>query len=98
MSTLTIAKKLELDGSLIIPTDFFKGMNLQAGDTVQVRVESINLLDIEQEKLQLKFESFFDRLDQINCNSERFKTNASSGKDLFSEAMDEKFHKQGFRP
>ena len=98
MSTLTIAMKLELDGSLIIPTDIFEGMNLQAGDTVQVRVDSLSLGDIEQEQLQQKFEVFFDHLDYIDRSSEYIITDTPSGKGLVSEAMDEKFLKLGFRP
>lgn len=101
MATVTFASKLKEDGSLSMPKEVVEELGLHPGDEVQVNVEAANganrIEELEQARLQRKFDAFFDRLDTLTFESPTKALTGDPAEAGFSDAMDEKFRKLGFK-
>lgn len=101
MAEVTFASKLKNDGSLTIPSEAVDELGLHPGDEVKVRVELTNGVvsdDEEQAILQAKFDRFFERLDTFTFEKPTPLLNGDAAETAFTEAMDEKYRKLGFKP
>lgn len=101
MTTVTFASKLTKDGSLSIPQQAVEELGLRPGDEVQVNVEVINganlAEEIEQERLQKRFDAFFDRLETLTFEPPTKPHTEETVESGFGDMMDEKFRKLGFK-
>ena len=101
MATVNFASKLRADGSLTIPREAVDELRLHPGDEVQVRVEAATGVSQEDEgdqaTLQAKFERFFEKLDTLTFEKPPSIRRSDRAKASFSEAMDEKYRKLGFK-
>lgn len=102
MSEITCSVQLEDDGSLVIPRKIVEGLGLQPGDQVQVRIEAANGVDpaedLEQARLQAKFERFFDDMEALVFEKPTEFPHGDQTETAFTEIMDKKYKKLGFKP
>ena len=102
MSAVTFASKLKKDGSLVMPKEVAEQLGLHPGDQVQVWVEVANgatpIKEPDQEAIQAKFERFFDNLNTLTFEKPTHYPNGDLSEVAFTQVMDEKYQKLGFKP
>lgn len=101
MATVSFASKLRADGSLAMPREAVDELGLLPGDEVQVQVGVANdinhVSDADQAALHAQFESFFDKLDTLTFRNQPSVRRSDSAEASFTDAMDEKYRKLGFK-
>lgn len=102
MAAATFASKLKDDGSLFVPSETVKELGLHPGDEVHVQVEAANgagrIEQPDQAALQAKFERFFNNLDTLTFEKPTTFPDGDQTEAAFTEAMDRKYCKLGFKP
>ena len=102
MAAITFVSKLKEDSSLTIPREAVEELGLHPGDEVQVQAMTKNgvgqIEESEQGALQAKFERFFDDLDTLLFEKPNRFPNGDQAETAFTEIMDKKYHKLGFKP
>jgi hypothetical protein len=101
MAAVTFSTELQEGNSLTMPTDAVDELGLRTGEPVRVYVERLNGTVPEeapdQDELNARFEEFLEKVHSTKIEKPTKYYGRTPAKRAFSEAMDEKYRKMGFK-
>ena len=76
MATMTLAYRMQDQQELTIPREALTQLGIKEGDEFQIKIETLELNQLEQEELRRKAEQLFAEADRIECESGKPLNNA----------------------